>query len=157
MVNLFYKSNQQRLRTYNEQRKLDLINQLKQKEKIRAINDEEIYNDELADQLAKIYAGFLDKSSAKESILALSAPTPAPAPVTALTPAPVTAQLPAPVTAQLPAPAPRKINLYEKKRIDSLTVPLLKDYLVSKNIIFKTTDRKKDLRQLAYDTLPTLP
>lgn len=149
MVNLFYKSNQQRLRTYNEQRKLDLINQLKQKEKIRAINDEEIYNDELADQLAKIYAGFLDKSSAKESILALSAPTPAPAPLPALTPAPV--------TALLPAPAPRKIDLYEKKRIDSLTVPLLKDYLVSKNIIFKTTDKKKDLRQLAYDTLPTLP
>lgn len=149
MVNLFYKSNQQRLRTYNEQRKLDLINQLKQKEKIRAINDEEIYNDELADQLAKIYAGFLDKSSAKESILALSAPTPAPAPIPALTPAPV--------TAQLPAPAPRKIDLYEKKRIDSLTVPLLKNYLVSKNIIFKATDKKKDLRQLAYDTLPTFP
>lgn len=149
MVNLFYKSNQQRLRTYNEQRKLDLINQLKQKEKIRAINDEEIYNDELADQLAKIYAGFLDKSSAKESILALSAPTQAPAPIPALTPAPV--------TALLPAPAPRKIDLYEKKRIDSLTVPLLKNYLVSKKIIFKTTDRKKDLRQLAYDTLPTLP
>lgn len=63
MVNLFYKSNQARLNIYNKQRSKDLINQLKQKERINALNQEREYNDETANQLAELYAKFIEQKN----------------------------------------------------------------------------------------------
>lgn len=67
MVNLFYASNQTRQKVYNEQRKKDLINQLKQLEKIRAYNNQELYDEQMADKMAKLYANISDKTKSKKS------------------------------------------------------------------------------------------
>jgi hypothetical protein len=181
MVNLFYKSNQQRLRVFNEQRKLDLINQLKQKEKIRAINDQEIYNDEVADQLAKIYANFIEKPSIKKSLLTSSniqmieqspkvPPTPA-SQIPMLEAQPEvpllkyerpTKSLSAPNTPSLQPKGfdlgelQRRISVdpEEKKKIDTMNVAQLKEYLTNNNISFDNKAKKQDLRNLIYSTLP---
>ena len=176
MVNLFYKSNQQRLRVFNEQRKLDLINQLKQKEKIRAINDQEIYNDEVADQLAKIYANFIEKPSIKKSLLASSN-------IQMIEPSTPTSQIPmleAPPEVPLlkyerptksssapstPSLKPKGFDLgelksvisvdpEEKKKIDSMTVAELKEYAQKNNISLGSSKKKQDLRNTIYPTLP---
>lgn len=180
MVNLFYKSNQQRLRVFNEQRKLDLINQLKQKEKIRAINDQEIYNDEVADQLAKIYANFIEKPSIKKSLLASSnIQMIEPFPNVPSTP---TSQIPMleaqpevpllkyekPTKAKSAPNTPSKpkgfdieelkgvlnIDLEEKKKVDTMSVAQLKEYAQKNNISLGSLKRKQDLRNLIYQTLP---
>ena len=75
MVNLFYKSTQARQSVYNKQRSKDLINQVKQKEKIRALNEQEEYNEEVADRLSKVYAKFIEKEPVKKSIDAISNPS----------------------------------------------------------------------------------
>lgn len=181
MVNLFYKSNQQRLRVFNEQRKLDLINQLKQKEKIRAINDQEIYNDEVADQLAKIYANFIEKPSIKKSLLTSSniqmieqspkaPPTPA-SQIPMLEAQPEvpmlkyerpTKSLSAPNT---PSLQPKGFDLGElksvinvdpdeKRKIDTMTVAELREYAQKNNISLGSSKKKQDLRNTIYPTLP---
>ena len=68
-ANLFYKSNQARLNVYNKQRSKDLINQLKQKERINALNQQQEYNDEVANELAKLYAKFIETEPYKKTKL----------------------------------------------------------------------------------------
>jgi hypothetical protein len=167
MVNLFYKSNQQRLRVFNEQRKLDLINQLKQKEKIRAINDQEIYNDEVADQLAKIYANFIEKPSIKKSLLTSSNIQMPPTPASQIPM--LEAQPEVPLLKyerkSLSAPNTRGFDLgelqrrisvdpEEKKKIDTMNVAQLKEYLTNNNMPFDNKAKKQELRNFIYSTLP---
>lgn len=71
MVNLFYKSTQARQSAYNKQRSKDLINQLKQKEKIRALNEQEQYNEEVANQLSGMYSKLIESNESNtKAILA---------------------------------------------------------------------------------------
>ena len=183
MVNLFYKSNQARLNAYNKQRSQDLINQLKQKERINALNQQQEYNDEVANELAKLYAKFIETEPYKKSNLqnalmnasiqmemrkANKMKTTLPSSSIPMLEAPPS---PLPIESKKSSSAPSSlsgspliselkgilnVDPEEKKKIDSMTVAQLKNYLDSKNIPYKSKDKRQDLRNIVYTTLPKI-
>lgn len=61
MTTLYYGSIQQRMKKYDQQRQQDLLNQLTQKEKITALNNQEIYNEKVIENMTKVYVKMIDK------------------------------------------------------------------------------------------------
>lgn len=159
MVNLFYKSNQERMRVYNEQRTLDLINQLKQKEKLDAYNNEELYNETLADQYAKLYAKLYDKLKIPEKKTMVDR-------LTQVNPLQLLVEGKKQLTLEaekIPAlesgtqtEQPKKIEpeivLLTKEEIKELEIPELKEYLDSFNEEYKSGKgyNTEYYRKLAY-------
>lgn len=60
---LYYKSNEDKLKKYNEELAKDLRNQLIQKEKLRAVKMGDQFNEDMANELADIYSKFVSKTS----------------------------------------------------------------------------------------------
>ena len=65
---LYYKSNEDKLKKYNEELAKDLRNQLIQKEKLRAVKMGDQFNEDMANELADIYSKFVSKTSHPTSI-----------------------------------------------------------------------------------------
>lgn len=178
---LFYKSNQARLSTYNKQRSKDLINQLKQKERISALNQEQVYNDEVADQLAQLYAKFIESEPYKKSKLSslvkapaqiqmqdetkMKAPTP-PSPIPMLeappSPPPIEAKKSrSPASSSAGSPLISELKAWqdsdpeERKKFQSMTIPELKKHLDANNVDYpKTGFKKQDFVKLALANTP---
>lgn len=185
-VNLFYKSNQARLNAYNKQRSKDLINQLKQKERINALNQQQVYNEEVANQLAELYAKFIETKSYKKSkflpALTMEAfsqtqnetnplllPPSSSIPMLEEPPqSPMRIESQRTRTGSAPASLSGSpiiselkgvidVDPQEKKKIDSLTVEQLKQKAESMGIALGTGYvKKQDLRNKIYAKLPKI-
>jgi len=181
MVNLFYKSNQARLNAYNKQRSQDLINQLKQKERINALNQLQEYNDEVANELAKLYAKFIETEPYKKTKLLSLTNTPLQTQIQnatgtlALPPSSSIPMLeappsPPPIESKKSSSAPSSlsgspliselkgvvdVDPKEKKKIDSMTVEELRQRAESMGVELGTGYvKKQDLRNKIYAKLP---